>query len=280
MPEQWNGPIIDAHHHFWDPQLNDHPWLSPQANIAFRYGDYSAIKRRYMPEEYFADARDHNIVQTVYVETEWNPQDPIGETRFVEALAARYGVPNAIVAQAWLDHPDALAVLREQASFSAVRSVRHKPGGPDTPQQVGSCRTLMSDEHWRRGFAALQGLGLHFDLQTPWWNLPEAQLLAMSMTSKVKPYKFGFGPMAPEVYQYPYYAYCYRCPYGREYPSCDVECADKLNDFFVNHVAAEQTAAIIFEPVLGEGGFVAPPKDDRRVALLQASDIRGSLPSR
>lgn len=178
MPEQWNGPIIDAHHHFWDPQLNDHPWLSPQANIAFRYGDYSAIKRRYMPEEYFADARDHNIVQTVYVETEWNPQDPIGETRFVEALAARYGVPNAIVAQAWLDHPDALAVLREQASFSAVRSVRHKPGGPDTPQQVGSCRTLMSDEHWRRGFAALQGLGLHFDLQTPWWNLPEAQLLA------------------------------------------------------------------------------------------------------
>ncbi len=65
MPEQWNGPIIDAHHHFWDPQLNDHPWLSPQANIAFRYGDYSAIKRRYMPEEYFADARDHNIVRTV-----------------------------------------------------------------------------------------------------------------------------------------------------------------------------------------------------------------------
>ncbi|MNF88445.1 Amidohydrolase [compost metagenome] len=36
----------------------------------------------------------------------------------------------------------------------------------------------MSDEGWRRGYAALHGLGLHFDLQTPWWNLPEAEALA------------------------------------------------------------------------------------------------------
>jgi predicted TIM-barrel fold metal-dependent hydrolase len=114
----------------------------------------------------------------VYVETEWNPRDPIGETRFIEGLAARYGVPNAIVAQAWLDHPDAIAVLTEQAGFKCVRSVRHKPGGPIAPEQVGHVRSLMSDEHWRRSYAALEGLGLHFDLQTPWWNLHEAERLA------------------------------------------------------------------------------------------------------
>ncbi len=62
-------------------------------------------------------------VQTVYVETEWNPQDLIGETRFIEQLAARYGVPNAVVAQAWLDHPDAIAVLAEQARLQ-VRAQR------------------------------------------------------------------------------------------------------------------------------------------------------------
>lgn len=178
MGELWNGPIIDAHHHFWDPAINDHPWLAPQANIAFRYGDYSAIKRRYFPDDYFADAGPHHVVQTVYIETEWNPQDPIGETRFIEGLAARYGVPNAIVAQAWLDHPDAIAVLTEQAGFKCVRSVRHKPGGPTTPEQVGHVRSLMSDERWRRGYAALEGLGLHFDLQSPWWNLHEAERLA------------------------------------------------------------------------------------------------------
>lgn len=183
MPERssgtlWCGPIIDAHHHFWDPSINDHPWLAPDAHISFRYGDYSAIKRRYFPEDYFADAGVHDVVQTVYVETEWNPQDPIGETRFIESLAARYGVPNAIVAQAWLDHPDAIAVLTEQAAFKCVRSVRHKPGGPVSPEQVGRVRSLMSDEQWRRSFAALEGLGLHFDLQTPWWNLHEAERLA------------------------------------------------------------------------------------------------------
>ena len=178
MSELWNGPIVDAHHHFWDPHSNYHPWLAPEANIPFRYGDYSAIKRRYLPPEYFADAGEHQVVQTVYVETEWDPSDPIGESRFVEQLTARYGVPNAMVAQAWLDHPDAVAVLTEQASFAAVRSVRHKPGGPETPQQVGEVSSLMSDERWRRGYAALQGLGLHFDLQTPWWNLAEAARLA------------------------------------------------------------------------------------------------------
>ncbi|AKA26045.1 amidohydrolase family protein [Pseudomonas chlororaphis] len=174
----WDGPIVDAHHHFWDPQNNPHPWLRPQARIDFRYGDYSALKRRYFPEDYFADAGPHRVVRTVYVETEWEPSDPIGETRFIEQLAARYGVPNAVVAQAWLDHPDACAVLAEQASFACVRSVRHKPGGPLSPGQVGQVRTLMSDERWRRGYAELQGLGLHFDLQTPWWNLPEAERLA------------------------------------------------------------------------------------------------------
>ncbi|MCD5991100.1 amidohydrolase [Pseudomonas sp. CDFA 553] len=178
MSELWSGPIVDAHHHFWDPQVNHHPWLAPESNIPFRYGDYSAIKRRYLPPEYFADAGEHHVVQTVYVETEWDPRDPIGETRFVEQLAVRYGVPNAIVAQAWLDHPVALDLLKAQAAFKCVRSVRHKPGGPTSPEQVGSQLSLMSDEHWRRSFAALHGLGLHFDLQTPWWNLPEAEQLA------------------------------------------------------------------------------------------------------
>ena len=85
-------------------------------------------------------------------------------------------------------------------------------------------------------------------------------LLAMTMTSKVKPYKFGYGPYAPEVYRMPY-AYCYRCPLHETYPGCGVACAHLLEDFFIEHVAAEQTAAVVLEPVLGEGGFVVPPPE-------------------
>jgi len=178
MTELYDGPIVDAHHHFWDPANNPHPWLSGSEIIPFRYGDYSAIKRRYFPQDYFADAGTHQVIETVYVETEWDPRDPIGETRFIHTLAARYGVPNAVVAQAWLHAPDAAEVIASQARFERVRSVRHKPGGPAHPSEAGRSRSLMSDEQWRRGFAELGRYGLHFDLQTPWWNLDEAAQLA------------------------------------------------------------------------------------------------------
>jgi 4-aminobutyrate aminotransferase/(S)-3-amino-2-methylpropionate transaminase len=92
-------------------------------------------------------------------------------------------------------------------------------------------------------------------------------LLTMSMTSKVKPYKLGFGPFAPEVYRMPN-AYCYRCPFGLEYPSCQTACADYLEEFFVGNVAPEQTAAVVVEPIQGEGGFVTPPPE--YFAKLQA----------
>jgi 4-aminobutyrate aminotransferase/(S)-3-amino-2-methylpropionate transaminase len=85
-------------------------------------------------------------------------------------------------------------------------------------------------------------------------------LLALSLTSKVHPYKAGFGPYAPEIYRAPY-AYCYRCSYHLTHPSCGVACVDALEDFFKRYVEAEKVAAVIVEPVLGEGGFVVPPAD-------------------
>jgi 4-aminobutyrate aminotransferase/(S)-3-amino-2-methylpropionate transaminase len=84
--------------------------------------------------------------------------------------------------------------------------------------------------------------------------------LGMTLTSKVKPYKYGFGPFVPEIYRMPF-AYCYRCPFNLTYPSCAVACADHLEDFFVSHVAPEATAAVIVEPIQGEGGFITPPPE-------------------
>ncbi len=83
-------------------------------------------------------------------------------------------------------------------------------------------------------------------------------LLGMTLTSKVRPYKTGFGPFAPEVYRVPY-AYCYRCSEPVRYPECQVRCARALEDAFRHTVDAQSVAAVLVEPVLGEGGFVAPP---------------------
>ncbi len=83
-------------------------------------------------------------------------------------------------------------------------------------------------------------------------------LLTMSLTSKTHPYKNGFGPFVGDIYRIPY-AYCYRCAYSMRYPSCNVFCAHHLEDSFKREVGAESVAAVVVEPVLGEGGFVAPP---------------------
>jgi 4-aminobutyrate aminotransferase/(S)-3-amino-2-methylpropionate transaminase len=83
-------------------------------------------------------------------------------------------------------------------------------------------------------------------------------LLTMSMTSKVKPYKFGFGPFAPEVYRLPY-PYSYRHNISEE--------ISQLEEFFASHVAPENVACIVLELVLGEGGFIVAPQE--YVAVLQ-----------
>lgn len=85
-------------------------------------------------------------------------------------------------------------------------------------------------------------------------------LLTLSLTSKTHPYKSGFEPFVGDVYRIPY-AYCYRCAYSLRYPSCELFCGHHLEDTFKRVVAAESVAAVIAEPVLGEGGFVAPPPE-------------------
>ncbi len=168
--------VVDAHQHFWDPLRNYYPWLNDEPRIPFRYGDYGAICRTYLPPDYRADAAPFVVEKTVYVEAEWNPADPIGETRYVADLRRAFGLPTVTVAQAWLDAGDVAQVLEQQAAFDFVRSVRHKPRANKTPGDASPGG--ITDARWRAGFAQLAGNGLRFDLQTPWWHLAEAAQLA------------------------------------------------------------------------------------------------------
>jgi 4-aminobutyrate aminotransferase / (S)-3-amino-2-methylpropionate transaminase / 5-aminovalerate transaminase len=89
-------------------------------------------------------------------------------------------------------------------------------------------------------------------------------MMTLALTSKTHPYKAGFAPFPSDVYRIPY-GYCYRCSYSLQYPSCDVYCARHLEDTFKRVVASEDVAAVIAEPVLGEGGFIAPPPEFFRI---------------
>ena len=83
-------------------------------------------------------------------------------------------------------------------------------------------------------------------------------LLALSLTSKVSPYKLGFGPFPSDVLRVPY-AYCYRCAYDASFPDCSFACVAALDDHFKRYADPQTIAAIVVEPVLGEGGFAVPP---------------------
>jgi 4-aminobutyrate aminotransferase/(S)-3-amino-2-methylpropionate transaminase len=91
-------------------------------------------------------------------------------------------------------------------------------------------------------------------------------MMTLALTSKTHPYKAGFAPFPSDIYRVPF-AYCYRCSYSLKYPSCDLFCARHLEDTFKRVVASEDVAAVIAEPVLGEGGFVVPPLDYFRVLI-------------
>lgn len=81
-------------------------------------------------------------------------------------------------------------------------------------------------------------------------------LLTMTMTAKNAPYKDGFGPFAPEVYRAPL-AYPFR--WGSSPTQCANEAYLALEDLILRQVGAHNTAAIVIEPIQGEGGFIVPP---------------------
>src|SRR5579864_8766544 len=97
-------------------------------------------------------------------------------------------------------------------------------------------------------------------------------LMTMTMTSKVKPYKHRFGPYAPEVYHAPF-PYPYRMNMTAQEAS--EYCIQELERMFVREVAADQVAAIVIEPVQGEGGFMPAPAGFLRAlkALCEKHDI-------
>ncbi len=84
-------------------------------------------------------------------------------------------------------------------------------------------------------------------------------MLAMTLTGKTDPYKKGFGPFVPEVYRVPS-PYAYRCPAGKDCSGgCRGDCFAAIERAFVSTVHQSSVAAIIVEPVIGEGGFIPFP---------------------
>lgn len=172
-------PIVDAHQHFWNLEKNYHPWLADEPPANFRYGDVAPLRRNYLPKDYFADSANHRVVATVHMEAEWDPRDPVGETKWLAELRKETGFPTAAIGQAWFFREDIADVLARHARYDFMRGVRQKPRAAASPAEVKpGAPGAMSDPHWRKGYALLEQHGLSYDLQAPWWHMAEAADLA------------------------------------------------------------------------------------------------------
>jgi predicted TIM-barrel fold metal-dependent hydrolase len=167
-------PIVDAHHHLWD--LDGpirYPWL--ESGEHGYLGDYSRLRRSYLPAEYRRDTALHNVIATVHIEAEADRSQQLAETGWLERQAAETGMPNAIVAHAWVDTPDAADIIAAQAARPLVRGIRTKPviaAGPGA--SVRGARRSLQDPAWRKGLGLLAKHNLSWDLRVPWYHLSEA----------------------------------------------------------------------------------------------------------
>ena len=82
-------------------------------------------------------------------------------------------------------------------------------------------------------------------------------LMGMTLTAKASPYKRGFGPLAPEVYRIPF-SYPFRCAAGASYDECGPSCAEAAISLMTKQIGGDRIAALVVEPVLGEGGVIVP----------------------
>ena len=98
---------------------------------------------------------------------------------------------------------------------------------------------------------------------------------SLSMTASKTVQRAGVGPLGPVVHAP--YAYCYRCPFKLEYPSCGMACVDYIKKYPLSkEIPANETAAIFMEPIQGEGGYVVPPKEFVK-GMREIADDNGML---
>lgn len=158
-------PFVDAHIHLWDLAHIRYSWLMPPFSGDGPNGSVEAIAADYGVDAYRADLARWNVVGAVHIDAGADAAQAIDETIWLEAVAAKHGLPTGLVAFAALDAPDVDALLAAQAAHPRVRGIRHIVNWHSDPNRTYGPRDLTQDAQWQAGYAKLAAHGLSFDLQ-------------------------------------------------------------------------------------------------------------------
>jgi len=169
-------PIVDAHHHIW--RQADLPWLQGPS-VPRIFGDYDAIKRDYLIDEFLRDLVGTGVTKSVYVQANWPAARAVDEVAWVQGVADASGWPHGIVGFADLTLDTAAETMRAQAHFALMRGVRQQLHWHENPLYRFAARPdVMNDARFRKNLAMLQDYDWLFELQVFASQMVDAAKLA------------------------------------------------------------------------------------------------------
>jgi len=177
-----NIPIVDAHHHLWDLD-NEHTkysWLMVTEGEAF-FGDYAAIRKNYLLEDYIKDAQNQNIIKSVHVQAEHDDDKPVNETAWLQSLADNHSskLPNAIVAFADFSKNNIVEILDGHLKYKNTRGIRQILSfNKEAPKYSHASEDFMKNATWVENFKNIRNRNLSFDIQIYKHQMQDAADLA------------------------------------------------------------------------------------------------------
>lgn len=177
-----NIKIVDAHHHLWDLNNTDtkYSWLMVTEGEAF-FGDYAAIRKSYLLEDYIEDAKNQNIIKSVHVQAEHDDDRPVNETAWLQNLANTHSskLPNAIVAFADFSKNNVSEILDAHQEYKNTRGIRQILSyNEDEPKYSHATEDFMKNSTWVENFKHIRNHNLSFDIQIYKHQMEDAVNLA------------------------------------------------------------------------------------------------------
>jgi len=177
-----NIKIVDAHHHLWDLNNADtkYSWLMVTEGEAF-FGDYAAIRKSYLLEDYIEDAKNQNIIKSVHVQAEHDDDKPVNETAWLQNLADTHSskLPNAIVAFADFSKNNVSEILDAHQEYKNTRGIRQILSyNKDEPKYSHATEDFMKNSTWVENFKYIRNRNLSFDIQIYKHQMEDAVNLA------------------------------------------------------------------------------------------------------
>ena len=177
-----NIKIVDAHHHLWDLNNADtkYSWLMVTEGEAF-FGDYAAIRKSYLIEDYLEDAKNQNIIKSVHVQAEHDDDKPVNETAWLQNLADTHSskLPSAIVAFADFSKNNVSEILDAHQEYKNTRGIRQILSyNKDEPKYSHATEDFMKNSSWVENFKHIRNRNLSFDIQIYKHQMEDAVNLA------------------------------------------------------------------------------------------------------